>query len=257
MKWQAVSRKSIYTPALTRAPLSRSSRELLVNSSCLAQTLRGVRKLVVNCSCHHCVKNTRPFEWEKSATGSWFMRELLMNSTWAVRELFVAVCDTRCMACTGTHPPVLSRRVHDQFTTSSRIVHDMVAKFYRDQNFEHLKILVPTLHAVTTFLCTLHVSLRLVCALTWLQSGQCVQQNRASVSLALLSLLGPLRSSLTVICLYLSSLIRLDAVLIISAVTNHLLKHLQSLMFTIRFLIITWLVIMLALNIKKRVSRSC
>ena len=30
---------------------------------------------------------------------------------------------------------------NDEFTNSSRIIHDMVAKFCRDQNFEHFKIL--------------------------------------------------------------------------------------------------------------------
>ena len=53
---------------------------------------------------------------------------------------------------------IVKRRVHDEFTNSSRIVHDLVAKFCRDQNFEHFKILVPTWHAVTTGLRTLHAS---------------------------------------------------------------------------------------------------
>ena len=80
--------------------------------------------------------------------------------------------------------PALARRVHDEFTNRLRIVHDPVAKFCRDQNFEHFKILVPTWHAVTTGLRTLHASSRLVCALARLESCQCVKQNRASVSLA-------------------------------------------------------------------------
>ena len=80
--------------------------------------------------------------------------------------------------------PALARRVHDEFTNSLRIVHDPVAKFCRDQNVEHFKILVPTWHAVTTGSRTLHASSRLVCALARLESCQCVTQNRASVSLA-------------------------------------------------------------------------
>ena len=66
-----------------RAPLSRSSHELLVNCPLIA-------------------------------------RELLVNSTLTVRELFVAVRDNRGMARIVTHPPASSRRVHEQFAHSSR-----------------------------------------------------------------------------------------------------------------------------------------
>ena len=96
------------------------------------------------------------------------------NYARTTRELDVAVSDSRGMARTGTHPPALSRRVHDELTNSSRKVHDLVAKFRRDQNFEHFKILFPTWHAVTTCLRTCHARVRLVCALTRLQSCQCV-----------------------------------------------------------------------------------
>ena len=70
------------------------------------------------------------------------------------------------MACTATRWHVSSRSIHDEFTNSWRIVHDPFAKFCRDSNFKHFKILFPTWHAVTTSLRTLHASLRLVCALT-------------------------------------------------------------------------------------------
>ena len=118
------------------------------------------------------------------ATRSWTMYELLVNSTWAVRELFVEFRDSRGLARTGTHPPALSRQVYDEFTNSLHIVHDLDANFCLDQNFEHFEIFVPTCYAVTTCLRTLHASLRLVCALARLQSCQCVPQNRASVKLA-------------------------------------------------------------------------
>ena len=95
------------------------------------------------------------------------------------------------MERTGTHSSVSFRRVHEQFAHSPRhrrsfcdelcrlydvislakfvtkrtpVVHDPFAKFCRDQNFEHFKILVPTWHVVTTGLRTIHASLRLVCA---------------------------------------------------------------------------------------------
>ena len=110
---------------------------------------------------------------------SWTTRELDVSCSWTLR-------DTRDMLRIGTHNPALSRRVHDEFTNSSRTVHDLVAKFCRDQNFEHFKILVPTWHAVTTGLRKLHASWRLVYAMTRLQSCQCVPQNRASVKLALI-----------------------------------------------------------------------
>ena len=54
---------------------------------------------------------------------------------------------------------------HNEFMNSWQIVHDPVAKFWRDQNSEHFKIIVPTLHTVTTGLRTLHASLQLVCAI--------------------------------------------------------------------------------------------
>ena len=41
---------------------------------------------------------------------------------------------SRGLARTGTHPPALSQ-VHDEFTNSSCIVHDLDTKFCRDQNF--------------------------------------------------------------------------------------------------------------------------
>ena len=44
VKWRAVSQTHIYAPAPTRAQLSRSSRELLVNSSQIT------RELVVACT---------------------------------------------------------------------------------------------------------------------------------------------------------------------------------------------------------------
>ena len=56
---------------------------------------------------------------------------------------------SRGLARTGTHPPALSQ-VHDEFTNSSCIVHDLDTKFCRDQNFENFKIFVPMCHAVTT-----------------------------------------------------------------------------------------------------------
>ena len=95
--------------------------------------------------------------------------ELFVNSTWAVHELFLAVRDSSGMARTATHRP-------DEFTNSLRIV--------RDQNFEHFKILVPTWHAVTMGLRTLHASLRLVWVLARLELYQCMPQNRVSVSVA-------------------------------------------------------------------------
>ena len=109
---------------------------------------------------------------------SWTTRELDVSCSWTLR-------DTRDMVRIGTHNPALSRRVHDEFTNSSRMVHDPVAKFCRGQNFENFKILVPTWHAVTTGLRTHHASWRLVYTLARLQSCQCVPQNRASVKLAL------------------------------------------------------------------------
>ena len=67
------------------------------------------------------------------------------------------------MARAGTHLP-------DDFTNSLRIVHDSDAKFCRDQNFEHFKIIFPAWHAVTTGSRILHASSRTVCALARLNS---------------------------------------------------------------------------------------
>ena len=161
----------------------------IVNCSCHAQTVREVCRLVVNSSLHQCVK----FTWREKAQPhcdahqsmnmSWTSRELDVSCSWTLR-------DTRDMVRIGTHNPALSRRVHDEFTNSSRIFDDLVAKFCRDQNFEHFKILVPTWHSVTTGLSTLHASWRLVYALARLQSCQCVPQNRANVKLALVMCFG-------------------------------------------------------------------
>ena len=134
----------VYTHTPTWAALSRISRELLLNCSLTA---------------HEHVVNY----W-------WTRRELFVNYQWQ----FVTVVALPILSSTGTHHPASSRRVHEQFAHSLR----PVVKFCRDQNFEHFKILVPTWHAVTTGLRTLHASLRL-------ESCQCVPQNRASVSLAL------------------------------------------------------------------------
>ena len=218
VKWRAVSRKRIYTPsghntleqrhvvALFETKFRRCSNvgwphlrdcncrlvvvndsktdcELVVNCSYHAQTVREVRRPVVNSSLHQCVKYTwsceaRPHcDAHQFVNMSWTTRELDVCCSWTLR-------DTRDMVRIGTHNPALSRRVHDEFTNSSHIVHDPVAKFCRDQNFEHFKILVPTWHAVTTGLRTLHASWRLVYASARLQSCQCVPQNRASVKLA-------------------------------------------------------------------------
>ena len=73
---------------------------------------------------------------------------------------------------------------HDKFTNSWLILHDPFAKFCCDLTFEYFKILIPTWHAVTTGLHTLHASLRLVFALTRLESCQCEPQIRASVKAA-------------------------------------------------------------------------
>ena len=66
--------------------------------------------------------------------GSVPIREHLMNySTWAVRELFVAVRDSHDMARTATHPPYRpDDRVPDEFMNSLRTVHDPVTKCCRD-----------------------------------------------------------------------------------------------------------------------------
>ena len=100
----------------------------------------------------------------------------------------MAVRDGRDMAHIGTHLPALSRQLHDEFTNSLRVVHYPDAKFCREQNFEHFRILAPTRHAVTTGLRILHASLQLVCALARLESWQCVTQNRASVNAAVVTI---------------------------------------------------------------------
>ena len=127
----------VYTYAPPRAPLSRISRELLLNCS-------------------------------------WTCHELFVNYPWQ----FVTVVALHALSSTGMHRP-------DVFTNSLCIVYNPVAKFCRDENFEHLKIFVLTWHTVTTGLRTLHASLRLVCALARLELCQRVPQNRASVSLAI------------------------------------------------------------------------
>ena len=60
------------------------------------------------CSCHQCVKYTCPCEWDKYS-------DPVVNYVQTTR-------DSRGLVHTGTHPPALSRRVHDEFTNSSRTV---------------------------------------------------------------------------------------------------------------------------------------
>ena len=56
---------------------------------CHAQTVREVRRLVMNSSLHQCVKYTWPYEWEGTATLRRApIREHVMIYSWTRRELF-------------------------------------------------------------------------------------------------------------------------------------------------------------------------
>ena len=138
-----------------------------IASATIAQWSWTARELFVNCSLTCC--------------------ELLVNVTWAVREISMAVLDSRGMARTGTHPPASSRHVQEQFAHSSRPGREILSwpKFWTFQNscpdmarshdgFTH------TSHQFTTSLRTGTTR-----ALARLESCQCVPQNRTSVSLAL------------------------------------------------------------------------
>ena len=97
----------------------------------------------------------------------------------------MAFRDSRGMVRTATHWRASFPHRPDEFTNTSGIVHDPVANYCRDKNFEHFKIFAATWHAVTTGSRTLHATSGTLHALTRLESCQCVSQNRRSVSLAL------------------------------------------------------------------------
>ena len=96
----------VYTHAPPRAPLSRISRELLLNCSWTA------REHVLNYS--------------------WTWRVLFVNYPWQ----FVTVVALRALSSTGTHPPASSRRVHEQFAHSLRPGREILSwpKFWTFQN---------------------------------------------------------------------------------------------------------------------------
>ena len=186
VKWGAVSKTPIYAPAPTRAPLSRSSCELNLNSSRNSLWSRTMRELLEKCV-------NKP--WTTRASNAWSthgrvsgtkISDPVVNYVRTTREFEVSCSWTihgiSWQSLPGAHwqassciVTINSRRVHEQFAHSSRPRHFILSwpKFWKFQNF------CPNMSR------QVNASLRLVCALARLESCQCVPQNRASVKLAL------------------------------------------------------------------------